>query len=64
MGGSGDEFLIEVHHGGFFVGLGHLRTYVSLMGMLHGFIVVMLTHGCHCGLMASLSNLHTSNGGA
>jgi hypothetical protein len=56
VGDSADEFSIG---GGFFVGFGHLRTYVALMGRLHGFIIVMWTHGRYCGLLTSLSNLHT-----
>lgn len=29
VGSGGDEFSIELHHGGFFVGFGHLRSYVG-----------------------------------
>jgi hypothetical protein len=29
VGDSGDQFTVEVHHGGFFVGEGNLRTYVN-----------------------------------
>ena len=29
VGNSGDQFNIEVHHGGFFVGYGDMRSYVD-----------------------------------
>ena len=29
VGGSDDLFTVELHHGGFFVGFGQLRTYVN-----------------------------------
>ncbi|KAJ1254702.1 hypothetical protein BS78_K340100 [Paspalum vaginatum] len=34
-GGTADEFTVEINHGGFFVGFGHLRTYVD--GKVSGF---------------------------
>jgi len=29
VGNSGDQFSIEIHHGGFFVGYGDMRSYVD-----------------------------------
>jgi hypothetical protein len=29
IGDSGDEFTVEINHGGFFVGFGKLRSYVD-----------------------------------
>jgi hypothetical protein len=45
---AGSEmFSVEVHHGGFFVGHGHLRSYVN--GKLVGLIMLIQTLGLRCG---------------
>jgi hypothetical protein len=31
IGGCREEFTIEIHHGGFFVGSGHLKSYIDDM---------------------------------
>ena len=57
VGPASDAFTIELRHGGFFVGSGHLRSYVD--GKLTGLTGLVVIHGMSCGLRISLSNWAT-----